>query len=150
MKRYGILMLMLSAMLLTGVANAQSGEPAIKADVPFNFTVDNQSIPAGAVQVRSEGQAGTTLVIANTEAKANAFVLPMKTQSLNPSERTVLVFNKYGDRYFLARIERADRELTISRVINLPLGIGFEKSARFLHQIGIARNQAETAAVIDV
>ena len=139
MKRYGILMLMLSAMLLTGVANAQSGEPAIKADVPFNFTVDNQSIPAGAVQVRSEGQAGTTLVIANTDAKANALVLPMKTQSLNPSERTVLVFNKYGDRYFLARIERSGSDAGYQM-----RETGVEKELRAQHKV--AKEEIQLAA----
>ena len=130
MKRYGILMLMLGAMLLPGVANAQTGQSAIKADVPFDFTVDNQTIPAGACQVRSEGQAGTTLLIDNADAKASAFVTPLRTQTLNPSERTVLVFHKYGDRYFLARIDRSGSDAGYQM-----RETGVEKELRAQHKI---------------
>ena len=130
MKRYAMVMLMLGAMLLTGIGNAQTGQPAIKADVPFDFTAGDKTIPAGECQVRMEGTAGTTLFIGNRDAKVSTYVLPLQTRSLNPSERTVLVFHKYGDRYFLARVERNGSDAGYQMKVT-----GVEKELRAQHKI---------------
>jgi len=106
MKRYGVSILMLAVALLPGLANAQMGGQTIKADVPFDFTAGDKTIPAGECLVHADGASGAALWIGNRDAKVNTYVVPMQTRGLDPSERTVLVFHKYGDRYFLARVER--------------------------------------------
>jgi hypothetical protein len=97
---------MLAMTLLPGIAYAQGGT-TIKAEVPFNFTVGDKTIPAGTCLVRVEGMTGGALSIRNPDAKAATYAIPLPTQSANPSERTVLVFHRYGDRYFLASIQRS-------------------------------------------
>ena len=106
MKRFGFSILILTMALLLGLANAQSAQ-SIKADVPFDFTAGDKTIPAGTVFLQAQGLTNGALWIANRDAKVNTYVVPMHTQALDPSERTVLVFHKYADRYFLARVDRS-------------------------------------------
>jgi hypothetical protein len=76
-------------------------EPAVKANIPFNFTVGDKSMPAGEytisspdrhlIEIKSTGGQNIELVVA--------------TQSFHESSAgSQLVFDKYGDYYFLHRI----------------------------------------------
>lgn len=107
MKRQGLTILTLALALLPAALYAQMNGATIQADVPFSFTAGDKTIPAGTVIVRPEGPSGGALWVSNRDANANTYVVPMPTRALNPSDRTALVFHKYGDRYFLARVERS-------------------------------------------
>jgi len=100
----GTLSLVVLSLVLTAAGYAQT---VAKADVPFAFTVADQTIPAGTCLVRAAGSNSDALWIGNEADKVAAYALPLRTESLEPSERTVMVFHKYGDRYFLSGIERA-------------------------------------------
>ena len=107
MKRQGLTLLVLALALVPAMAVAQLNSATIKADVPFAFTVADQTIPAGTCLVRAAGSNSDALWIGNEADKVAAYALPLRTESLEPSERTVIVFHKYGDRYFLSSIERS-------------------------------------------
>lgn len=107
MKRQGLSVLVLTLALLPTIAFAQLDSTFLKADVPFAFTVGDRTIPAGACLVRAAGVTRDALWIGNVTDKIGTYVLPLHTNSLKPSERTVMVFHKYGDRYFLSGIVRA-------------------------------------------
>jgi len=89
------------------IAFAQLNSTLLKADVPFAFTVGDQTIPAGTCLVRSAGVSNDAVWIGNVADQIGKYVLFLRTDSLKPSARTVMVFHKYGDRYFLSGIERA-------------------------------------------
>ena len=106
MKRQGLTILALAISLTTGVAWAQwSGSP-IKADVPFAYTAGDKTIPAGPTIVQVTNLGGGALWIGNQDAKSGTLLMAQRSESLRPSSRTVLVFHKYGDRYFFSRVER--------------------------------------------
>lgn len=105
MKRQGLTILVLALALLPTMAFAQLNSTSIKADVPFAFTVGDQTIPAGTCLVRGAGANSDALWIGNQADNIATYAIPLRSESLNPSERTVMVFHKYGDRYFLASIE---------------------------------------------
>ena len=107
MKRQALTLLVLALVLVPAMAFAEPNSATIKADVPFAFTVADQTIPAGTCLVRVAGLNSEALWIGNEADKVAAYALPLRTESLEPSERTVIVFHKYGDRYFLSGIERA-------------------------------------------
>ena len=89
------------------LAAAQLGQSdKLVANVPFQFRVGKQLIPAGTVEVARASALGSTLLIRNTEAKATQYVMP-RTQDKDKkgSSTNALVFHKYGDRYFLAGIK---------------------------------------------
>ena len=104
MKRQGLSVLVLTLALLPTIAFAQLDSTFLKADVPFAFTVGDRTIPAGACLVRAAGVTRDALWIGNVTDKIGTYVLPLHTSSLKPSGRTVMVFHKYGDRYFLAQV----------------------------------------------
>ncbi len=64
----------LGLLLAAGSAAAQS--KAIRADVPFNFTVNGTTMPAGAYTVSKTANGINTLLIQSDNGKQVKLVLP--------------------------------------------------------------------------
>ncbi|HKO45451.1 MAG TPA: hypothetical protein VJU84_19405 [Pyrinomonadaceae bacterium] len=94
-------------------AQAQSGKTVI-SNIPFEFVVADQTLPAGKYQVNRS--IGNALAISTSDAAV--FRL---TNEIEPSKdrRARLVFHRYGNRYFLAEAwtgaGEAGRQLLKSR-----------------------------------
>lgn len=82
-----------------GSAFAQA--QTVEAKIPFAFIVRNQVLPAGTYRIRS---LGTNLVAIGTREKAFMETSTTYTDSNAPGRNGKLVFNKYGDQYFLREI----------------------------------------------
>jgi hypothetical protein len=121
--RLALLALAASSLLL-----AQTVTPRLVAEVPFEFEMANLKLPAGEYEV-TEFTSRPALHIRNYDAGknvlANSNVLNYETTE-NKDLR--LVFNKYGDRYFLSEIwyphiariipkSKTERELVTSTLI---------------------------------
>jgi hypothetical protein len=102
MKKHGATLLILMLATLTGLASAQTR--VITAEVPFDYVVNGKTILAGECSIKTEGNGQTILWI--TSENTRLAVLPNATESTTASDMTKLVFHRYGDRYFLASIER--------------------------------------------
>jgi len=102
MKKYGVAILILMLAALAGLASAQTR--TITAEVPFDYVVNGKTMLAGECTVKAEVNGQTILWIASDNGRVA--VLPNATESNQPSDMTKMVFHKYGDRYFLASIER--------------------------------------------
>ena len=107
MKKYAVSLLVLTIIALPGLLSAQS-RMVIKADVPFEFVVNGKVMPAGECTIKVAGDGQTILAIESGNERL--FALPNSAESLQPSADTTLVFHKYGDRYFLASINRAGEQ----------------------------------------
>jgi hypothetical protein len=66
--------------------------------------VNSTTLPAGSYTISNRGRGTDLLWIGNETAKAGLFTTVM--HSGKKGVRTVLVFRRYGDRYFLKSIER--------------------------------------------
>jgi len=78
----------------------------VKANIPFDFSVDNRTLPAGTYTISSEpGSHLVYIAERNSEANMWSTVLPDEPKK---SGRDVLVFHRYGDRYFLSEIRCAE------------------------------------------
>jgi len=97
-----VLILMLAA--LTGLVNAQAVRPRIVANVPFEFIANGKTMPAGKCTITALGDGMTILSIRS--GNENLLAVPQDTESRHASEKTTLVFHRYGDLYFLASISR--------------------------------------------
>ena len=98
-------MLPVTLLLLSGLMAAQSlSNSTVKAQVPFDFTVNNKIIPAGECVVGAAGMDNQALVVRNAEARKSALSLSSRQETGRPSENTVLVFKRYGSQYFLSSI----------------------------------------------
>lgn len=75
----------------------------LKADIPFNFNVGKKVFPAGIYYV-IPGNHGQTLTLRNVETRGEALVGNTLVDRNRPAEKSELVFNKYGNVYFLSRV----------------------------------------------
>ncbi len=104
-KKHAATLLILMMVALTGLANAQT--VMLKAEVPFDFVVNGTTIPAGQCLIQSLDNVRTVLSISN--GNQHGWVLPIGDQSSKVGKKTSLVFHRYGNRYFLAAINRAGK-----------------------------------------
>jgi hypothetical protein len=108
--------LTLVAWLMVPATQAQS--IMLKADIPFDFVVGEKRLPSGEYHVKSLNQATTQ--IQSKDARSTAIVLTTGMQAAKISDVGKLVFNRYGDQYFLSKIWAASsdsgRELPKSRL----------------------------------
>ena len=99
--------LLAMAIIVAGVsAQAQTLQYRLTADIPFEFSVSDQKLPAGKYWVSraQEASGDTVLQIKSTDGQliATRFSIPIVT--INPKKRGYLVFHKYGDQYFLSQV----------------------------------------------
>jgi hypothetical protein len=86
--------------LAINVAFAQSHTKA-KADVPFAFAVEQNSMAAGHYSIIEVSE--RTLEIRNDDTNTAVTLIALHEESIKP-QNARLVFHKYGDRYFLAEV----------------------------------------------
>ncbi len=87
-------------------AQAQSLQYKLTVDIPFDFQVANQKLPAGKYSVgRAQEMSGDTVLQIRSidgHATTNRFSIPIVT--FNAKNRGELVFHRYGDQYFLSEV----------------------------------------------
>src|SRR5262249_34683820 len=104
---------------------AQS-DMSLKVNIPFEFSVKNEVLPAGEYTVGYLSQG--TLVIRSADGSVARVFSTMATLSSKTRNESSLVFHRYGDQYFLSTIwtagndtgrelfkSRAERELIRAR-----------------------------------
>jgi hypothetical protein len=101
MKRnlFGALMTLVAAFAIAvPVVHAQT---IMTGNVPFDFSVGQRQLPAGAYEVRDIGDRAT--VIAAKDGSLNVLGIYAYAGESKP-DQTKLVFDKVGDHYFLREI----------------------------------------------
>jgi hypothetical protein len=77
----------------------------LEADVPFQFHVGNTTLPPGRYMVHElEGSDLTMMQISSADGKLSALFDVESAQARTAPEESELIFNKYGDRYFLSEM----------------------------------------------
>ena len=91
----------------------------LRADIPFGFMVGSAVFPAGVYSVARVGSDASALVLRSSDGRKSAAFLTFGTSSLEAREKASLVFNRYGDQYFLKEVwsvgDRTGRQLFPSR-----------------------------------
>jgi len=95
------------AIIVAGVsAQAQSLQYKLTVDIPFDFQVANQKLPAGKYSVgRAQETSGDTVLQIRSidgQSTTNRFSIPIVT--FNLKNRGELIFHRYGDQYFLSEV----------------------------------------------
>jgi len=96
-------------LMVTSLAMGQTVSTTIVAKVPFEFVIGNQVMPAGDWVVQA--QSGDILALRNYDARKSVLAASMRDDE-KPENRTVLVFERYGDQYFLSQIKVENTNLT--------------------------------------
>lgn len=100
MKRISAIALLTIASFITA-GSAVAADHAVKADVPFDFTVGDKLLPAGTYTIASEDP--NIIEVRNSDR--TIFVMNIAlADGKEPSTTGKLVFDRYGDKYFLSQI----------------------------------------------
>jgi len=98
MKRITAITMFLAGLVAISTASAQ--DHAVKATIPFDFTVGNTLLPSGTYSVISD----FPHVIEIRNNKQHVEVLSLVNTADKESKSGKLVFNRYGTQYFLSEI----------------------------------------------
>ena len=85
-----------------GTASAQNGLN-LAADIPFEFTVGSTTLPAGTYAVEDRTVLGM-IVVRSTDGSRTGLAVGIPAQAKATAGQAKLVFNRYGDRHFLAQV----------------------------------------------
>ena len=92
---------------LTGASGMAGDTIAIRTKVPFDFTVGDQRVPAGEYSFARSWS--PRMILISSFDTGTALSVPDNTVAGQPAGRpNTLVFNQYGDRYFLREIRLGD------------------------------------------
>jgi len=112
----------LLAVVVSATAYAQEPGQPVRATIPFDFSLRGKTLPAGKYEIRriSDEPDGLMIVGINRDNRSERVMFETEAvQARKIPRRGELVFNRYGDSYFLSEIfvsgEQEGRELHASR-----------------------------------
>jgi hypothetical protein len=85
----------------TRVAQAQQ---SMAVNVPFDFVAGNKTLPAGEYTVKISTPTHSLILVSRKDSTASAFINTNAAVSSTPQAESKLIFNRYGDRYFLSQV----------------------------------------------
>ncbi len=109
MKNLRSILLALTVLLLATAAQAQTTN--VKATIPFDFVVGDHAYSAGEYTVKSLSQSSAAIRIDNADASEKGMTLSNACSKAQPADGTTLVFQRFGDNYFLYQIWTAGNSL---------------------------------------
>jgi hypothetical protein len=124
MKNVIVKMSLLAVMMIIAAsvsANAQTLQYRLTVDIPFDFSAAGEKLPAGKYWIKRAQQSDGDMVvqISSTDGHSNITRLTIPLSANKPVKNGILVFNRYGNEYFLSEIWPAGgvtgRELHKSR-----------------------------------
>ena len=96
--------LVLLGAVLALVTGLQAGSVVLTANIPFEFTVGKNVMPAGEYRITRAMNGANWLAISNRDGKrTDTFASPISGSEAG-SQRASLVFNRFGDQYFLHKV----------------------------------------------
>jgi hypothetical protein len=94
--------LVLTAILAIACSGLHAQSLTTHASVPFDFWMGTTFMPAGPYEVRCSNS--LLQFRDETQRDASGYVFAHSEYKLHPPKTTSLVFNRYGDTYFLAKV----------------------------------------------
>ena len=106
MKKQSYTVLVIAALLATVFTSAQAQfDRLFKASVPFNFVIKDRVLPAGEYVFALVQLGGSDAVkIQSADGHVTAFVPARSAIAKASQAEPKLVFNRYGDQYFLSQV----------------------------------------------
>lgn len=118
MKRYlntAIAMIILVGAFTVSAHAQTAGTERVVANIPFDFNVGSKNLPAGKYTIRVVNPASDrkALQIRSSDGRSTAIILTTGVV-VNASEKTKLVFHRYGDQYFFAQAKMAGEKMALA------------------------------------
>ena len=102
---------MFAERVVAGSAGAQEPGTKIRASIPFDFTVKGKTLPAGEYEVSRVMDEPIALLLRNVHDKHDEVVVETEPVigRMTP-KRDELIFNRYGESYFLSEVFTAGEQ----------------------------------------
>ncbi|HTQ59603.1 MAG TPA: hypothetical protein VMI32_05240 [Candidatus Solibacter sp.] len=100
------MMVMAAVMTLTVMASARvaRAQQSMVVNIPFDFVAGNQVLPAGDYAVERVGHQNTLVLVNRAYSLSSPFLNTNAIAANKIQTESRLIFNRYGDRYFLSQI----------------------------------------------
>lgn len=97
---------MAAAMATTVCASTRvaSAQDHLVVTVPFDFAAGRVNLPAGDYTVKATPANGMIMLLNRNDAEISAIIPANAAVAAGIQTQSKLVFNRYGDRYFLSQI----------------------------------------------
>jgi hypothetical protein len=102
MNRISAIALIVAASFVTA-GSAMAQDHRAQATVPFNFSVNGNSLPAGTYTIGSEVNSPNLITITDREKNVHLMTIVVPDSNTS-SAANKLVFHRYGDQYFLSEV----------------------------------------------
>jgi hypothetical protein len=93
----------LTAASLLLASGAQAQTLHVRANVPFDFSANGQAYSSGSVEIQTSLPNSDVVTVIGGGDESRMLV-PLRCSSIEASKKTVLVFHRVGDEYFLYQI----------------------------------------------
>jgi hypothetical protein len=107
-KQFQMVVTIIALLIVAGVSNAiAQTQPRVQLNVtiPFAFTIGDRVMPAGDYAVRCTNPSSDAKVLQLTSSNSHESALIRTSSVIGKSENNAkLVFNRYGNQYFLAQV----------------------------------------------
>jgi hypothetical protein len=105
LKAFTMFGLLVTISLASAVASAQTqAANKVIATIPFEFSVGYMTMPAGDYSVQVIATYGDALMIKSADSRVSALRLSEATSRDKEKSHARLIFNRYGDKYFLSEV----------------------------------------------
>ena len=118
MKRYfntAIAMIVLTGAVAISAHAQTAGTQPVVANIPFDFNVGSKNLPAGKYTITVVNPASDRKVLQIRSSDGRSTAITLTTGVLGTaSEKTKLVFHRYGDQYFFAQAKMAGDTMVLA------------------------------------
>jgi hypothetical protein len=102
MNRISAIALFVAASFVTA-GSAMAQDHRAQATVPFNFSVNGNSLPAGTYTIGSEVNSPNVITITDRQKNVHLMTIVLPDPNIS-STANKLVFHRYGNQYFLSEV----------------------------------------------
>jgi hypothetical protein len=106
MRNLFFIVLTLALLVIAGGTSASAQVvDTVEADIPFDFTVGRQVLPAGHYTIkRLDDTRPGVMTIRGSDSRKTRIFLTGDAQIAKEPRHTELIFDRFGDQYFLSKI----------------------------------------------
>jgi hypothetical protein len=104
MKTRALVIAGVMALVMFATTRVAQAQQSLVVNVPFDFVAANKALPAGEYAVKVSGAGHTLILIDRKDASASALMVTYVVSANEIQTDSKLVFNRYGDRYFLSQV----------------------------------------------
>jgi len=104
MKKRALIAATLFVLSIIVAGQVLQAEETMLVSVPFAFVAGNVTLPAGDYCIRKWNRNSDVLLITDSDQRAIATAATHSAQAKELQTESKLVFNRYGERYFLSQV----------------------------------------------